>query len=1307
MKHFSKGLGEIEGHPLARQSPYQWMGGLRNIGLLVFIALGGLAIAAPAQAQSLCVPSAANGYGSYATTGINKNSTWWLNWECYNDSVANTAAGQPFGFTLPDGSIMTTTVKRTGAQGVFATATPSWSGAAIGNGQYNGTTGQPILYSSDYASSALSWQISLSNIVVRDKLGNARNFSVWAADGESTDTAPDKYNERLTLNTNGTNWTLIEIIPQSATGTAPATNTSLALNGLQATWTAPRAAEVGSFILSTNSPTTVSVASNSQNLDGITYSGKQGMFLGLGMPKIKLTKTINGRLATADQFTTEIAYTGPTVSLATATSTGTTTTFDTGSISVLPGNVIRLNEKMATGSASNLNAYRSSITCTNANSTTTSLPSGSGTDFTITPQIGDDISCTLANEVARNNISGKVFEDPNYGGGSGRNSSTVGTLPRSGAIVELYNKATGAFVAATTTNSSGIYTFSNQTAGDYLVRVVNQTVSSGRTGGCPPPIDVSTCTQLPVQTFRTNGSTGSVVEDPDRVGGEKPSVPDTGAAATGAILNNTNFTFSTGAGGAITGGQAESITPIKVTNKDITGIDFGYNFDTIVNTNDSGQGSLRQFIINSNALGNGGLTQDNQVGGQEVSIFMIPDGAAHAGLASGLSNQLSSYGAAVITLAAALPNITDRDTVIDGATQTRNIGDTNPGTLGTGGFVGTDAIPLPLFQRPEVEINGISIPSGSTVVQDRLIATGAGNQLKNTAANLHLFYSGNGALIQDNLVGMQADGTIVTALNNTAHAIEAGAGSNITVRHNFVRANDSGIRTNGSGAGLLFEFNEVDAPPISQTNTFEGILLIGQGDGYTVRNNLVKNMRGAGTELSFGGALTNTLLENNSYIHNGYLTPGGNSPSTENVGIVVHTAGASKITISKNMITGTSGPGIVVMGSRGVTMTRNSIYGNGVAGVSGLGIDLDPNDRDPNDYVTPHGVTANNGTISADSPNNDIDYPIITFAVLNSGTLGVKGYVGSNPAGSNTFAGVKVEFFIADNSPANQDGEVILGDAKTKPHSEGKTYIGSCTADANGLFGITTAPCFFSNAGDLGLTNATKITATATDADGNTSEFSPEPTVNNPNLILVKRITAINGGTSTVGGDNLGVYKDTDSPYDDNDITIPNAPILSTDPRRDTDKWPTPSTFLLGGTNGGTIRPNSEMDYTIYFLSAGDTEAKNVVFCDLIPANQTFVPTAFNSVSQVNGGLPGIDRGIVVFTNNTTLSYTNVADGDGGRYYPPNEPLPNACKKVSTDPIPANPNGAIVVNLGNVRNASTVGLPPDSYGFIRFRVKVQ
>ena len=370
----------------------------------------------------------------------------------------------------------------------------------------------------------------------------------------------------------------------------------------------------------------------------------------------------------------------------------------------------------------------------------------------------------------------------------------------------------------------------------------------------------------------------------------------------------------------------------------------------------------------------------------------------------------------------------------------------------------------------------------------------------------------------------------------------------------------------------------------------------------------------------------------------------------------------------------------------------------------GLGIELDPVSRDPNGYGTANGVTANNGTVSAALPNNDLDYPIMTSASLSSGTLTVKGFVGSIPTGSSTFANATLEFFIADNTPANQNGEVILGDGKSFPHGEGKTYIGTCSADANGLFN-----CAFANAGTLGLTDVSNITATATDAVGNTSEFSAPPTVNNPNVLLVKRITAVNG-SGTNGNVALNIYDpDPTYPYDKNVIQAGLTPPS-------TDQWPnttgaTSSTFLIGARDGGQTKTNDQVEYTIYFLSAGTGIAKNVTICDRIPRYQNFVPDAFNSLTAApNTGTaasPG-DRGIAVFQGNsinpdTIYGYTNIGDGDAARYYPPGSPLPSAC----TQPALAEDNGTIVVNLGDVPNAITPGSPKESYGFLRFRARVK
>ena len=46
----------------------------------------------------------------------------------------------------------------------------------------------------------------------------------------------------------------------------------------------------------------------------------------------------------------------------------------------------------------------------------------------------------------------------------------------------------------------------------------------------------------------------------------------------------------------------QSIVTVDASGGDVTDVDFGFNFDTVVNTNDEDQGSLRQFVLNSNLL---------------------------------------------------------------------------------------------------------------------------------------------------------------------------------------------------------------------------------------------------------------------------------------------------------------------------------------------------------------------------------------------------------------------------------------------------------------------------------------------------------------------------------------------------------------------------------------------------------------------------------------------------------------------------------------------------------------------------------
>jgi uncharacterized repeat protein (TIGR01451 family) len=205
-----------------------------------------------------------------------------------------------------------------------------------------------------------------------------------------------------------------------------------------------------------------------------------------------------------------------------------------------------------------------------------------------------------------------------------------------------------------------------------------------------------------------------------------------------------------------------------------------------------------------------------------------------------------------------------------------------------------------------------------------------------------------------------------------------------------------------------------------------------------------------------------------------------------------------------------------------------------------------------------------------------------------------------------------------------------------------------------------------------------------------------------PNLLLVKRITAINA-TDVMGfqdGVNIsGSPNDVGNKATDDDSTQP---------------WPTPYTASLRGAISGStiagiaIQPGDEVEYTIYMLNNGGAVARSVEICDFVPANQTFIPDAYNSLTQAPGGNL-TNRGIAVSYAGNYLGYTNLTDGDTAQYSVPGSVLPGACGAA------ANTTGAVVVNLGTgatntlggtVPNAINPGSPTDSYGFVRFKAKV-
>ena len=356
-----------------------------------------------------------------------------------------------------------------------------------------------------------------------------------------------------------------------------------------------------------------------------------------------------------------------------------------------------------------------------------------------------------------------------------------------------------------------------------------------------------------------------------------------------------------------------------------------------------------------------------------------------------------------------MPAVSGGSTRLDATTQTVNIGNTNGGTLGTGGTVGVDAISLPTFPRPEVQLT-----AGNTVV----VLSGNNSAVLGLALRQgYLQLTGTGCLARNNLVGMTATGS--SADNSpTTYGIEF-AGSNSTVRNNFVTVNNSGIRTQSGGTGSLVTLNEVARPTSGHTDTFDGILLVGTVSSIQVTANLTLEQRGGGIEVGFGGGVSasNITVTNNTVRNNGFATGGSGASSTEPIGMAAYAYAGSNVVFSRNLIRDNAGAGILVMTANGTTISQNSFSNNG-----GLSIDLDPRNIDPNGLGAPQGVTINDNNDSDAGPNLLRNFPVIVQASLVGTELSLGGFARPGSA---------IELYIAQADPTG--------------FGEGLTYLGVLT----------------------------------------------------------------------------------------------------------------------------------------------------------------------------------------------------------------------------------------------------------------------
>ena len=197
-----------------------------------------------------------------------------------------------------------------------------------------------------------------------------------------------------------------------------------------------------------------------------------------------------------------------------------------------------------------------------------------------------------------------------------------------------------------------------------------------------------------------------------------------------------------------------------------------------------------------------------------------------------------------------------------------------------------------------------------------------------------------------------------------------------------------------------------------------------------------------------------------------------------------------------------------------------------------------------------------------------------------------------------------------------------------------------------------------------------------------------------PNVLLVKRITAVNGQPINPNDETAldRVVDDTTSPYADTD----------SNPR-----WPTD--FLTGAINAGAIQPGDDIEYTVYFHNVGAGEAGDVILCDRLQPGLELVLNAYGTNQDVELEL-GNDP--TDSTPNTVLHLTAVNDGrDRTELLPAGQTVPSQCNLQA-----ANDNGTLVIRLTGETGLPALSTLPGSagveattnaYGAFRFVTRVE
>ncbi|MCS6817548.1 MAG: PKD domain-containing protein [Blastocatellia bacterium] len=427
----------------------------------------------------------------------------------------------------------------------------------------------------------------------------------------------------------------------------------------------------------------------------------------------------------------------------------------------------------------------------------------------------------------------------------------------------------------------------------------------------------------------------------------------------------------------------------------------------------------------------------------------------------------------VIRLRSPLPEIRGGGVTLDGASQIAFTGATNG-----------DRPVIVLSGEVAVSISGLVLASDRNIVR-RLILS------RFTGADQAAIVVRGGAenVVEGCLIGTNAAGTGPAGNTTGVLLIEDARGNRIggvsAEARNVISANTIGVLLRGARTtGNLIVGNFIGTATDGETplSNVDGVRIESEANGNRVgapgTGNIIAASVGNGVWIRAPESADRNIVQANRI----GVSPSGAPIGNRVAGVVISSGNENLIGGTEsgegNLIAHQRGVGVLISGSsRGNRILGNSIWNNGE-----LGIDLrgdGPTVNDPGD---------------ADAGPNDLqNFPVIAAAVQRPGRLVLSGRLDAR-AGD-----VRIEFFA--NAACHASG-----------FGEGERFIGAITVRATG---DVANPAVFTAV--LPVTAIGQfITATATDAAGNTSEFSACAPVNAAPIAEAGPDRVVDEGTEVV-----------------------------------------------------------------------------------------------------------------------------------------------------------------------------------------------